>query len=783
VGEPATDVYVPEDGKVAIRDQDGSVWKIPQEQLVEATHEGARPATEAEYFGAQHGKAGEVLAGGAGFARTATFGLSDPAYVEAARAFGGAQNADEMRDTLRLLKESSPNANLAGEVAGVVPTMFLGGAGAAEGGAALAEGAAMRFGQRALAAAPRAVGEGVAIGLGSQLSEDTLSNHKWSSEAYLSAGVKGGALGLLLGAGGAGVLGAAGDKAGAWFGRGERGALQAEESIGARVGREAEGGPYRAAAAREAEAAGETGGRKSILERMEDLQNEQAYKATGANQTDWKRLGAEAEGRAGTARRLGKMLQEETFEGRRLVEATTSQEETARRIAGRQEEVGKTIAPMYAEADRAAARPSVSAIREGMGEIRAKYAGMYEDLELRGAEDSFSRLEKTLGETPTHTELWKARREIDGQLRKAYAADKTTGMVPQGEEALRDLRGVVNDALMASAERAGQELGGTLGDRMRLANRLYADLSTAHSASTRASARMSGNQGVSITDVIAGAGGGLAGIAAAGANMVRRKYGNQIAAHVLGTASKMETIQRAATKLDSLLSEGSLAFVSGGKGMTRAVRPVTTAEVRELREATRSPEAISARIAEHLGDMPKYAPKTAQEIAITAARAAAWAQHALPKESPPISPMFGKRKETPLSDTQLLKARATIETIEDGSIVIDRMRQGRLTPEHVAALKYVHPETYAAIQKYLGQHTAELNKNLSQQQLFSLSMLFGTPLTEAALPENVRAFQASFTQGNQAPAAGTPGAPSMSAGPVQGGGSRATSTDKLEAGQ
>ncbi len=157
----------------------------------------------------------------------------------------------------------------------------------------------------------------------------------------------------------------------------------------------------------------------------------------------------------------------------------------------------------------------------------------------------------------------------------------------------------------------------------------------------------------------------------------------------------------------------------------------------------------------------------------------------IPKEPTPVS-AFSQAKPRPLSDTQLMKARATIETVEDGSIVVDRLRQGRLTPEHVAALKYVHPETYAKIQKYLGDHTTELNATMTQQQLFSLSMLFGQPLTEAALPENVRAFQASFTQGNQAPGAGGTGggisAPKMNAGPIKGGGTSAMGADRLEAG-
>ncbi len=786
MGEPATDagVYVPETGKVAIRDPDGSVWKIPQEQLAEAQHEGARPATESEYFGAKHGKGGEIAAGTVGAARGATFGVFDPAFLAATGALAGDQQAEEYRNTLRLLKQSSPTATLGGEFAGaIVPSLVTGGS--AHAATTLGEGAIARFGARALAAAPRAVAEGMGMGLGAQLSEDTLENHKMVGEAYLSAGVKGGALGLLLGAGGAGALGHVGDKAGALFGRGERGALQAEEAITSRLARAEEGGPYRAAVAHEAEAAAEAGAtRKSVLQRAEDLGNEQAYKATGANPKDWNRLGGTAESRAEEAQRIGKMLQAETVEGKPLVELTASQDEIARRIAARQKEVAKSFAPMYAEADKAAARPSVSALRESMDQLRAKHAGaMFGDVEMKGAEDTFRRMEKTLGEAPSNTQLWEARRTIDERLKKFYARDKISGVVPEGEGAMRDLRALVNNELTASVERASKELGGTLGDRMRAANSLYGDLSTAKLASNRASSRMAGHQQVSITDVIAGAGGGLAGMAAMGANMVRRKYGNQIAAHVLGTATKMDTIQRAATKLDGLLDSGSRAFASNSKSATRAAKSVTSADIRAAREATRNPEAVTARISEHLGDMADYAPKVAAEIAAAGGRAAAWMQHALPKEVTPMT-TFGKPKPAQYSDTDRLKARAILETVEDGSIVIDRLRQGSLTDDHVATLKFVHPETYAKIRAYLSQHATELNKSMTQQQLFRLGLLFGEPLTEAALPENVRAFQASFTQGNQAPGPGGSGgqAPMMNAKPVMGGGNSATQFDRVERG-
>ncbi len=790
MGEAAENLYVPEPGKVAIRDEDGSVSTIRQGDLARAvTDEGARPATEAEYFGAKHGTAGTVAAAAVGAGRGASFGLFDPAFIEATRAVAGDEKAEEYRNTMRLLKESHGDASLGGEIAGAVaPALF--GAPPAQAAGALGEGLFARGAARFAAAAPRAIGEGVAIGLGNQLSEDTLHNHKLAGEAYLSAGAKGGVLGLLLGAGGGAALGAVGDRVGGLFGKGlaraEEGAgIRAESAVGERLTRLEE----------KAGAVEETAAQKGPVSKwLDNASDIQAFKgATNAKTGDIRRLGIDVEAQEGVEARLGKMLKDEGLTGPLVTQA-----EGAKRVTAKLNEVGKSFKGMYAELDQAAQRPSMSTIASRFNEeVRIPNAGkLYGDLEVKPAEDLMRRLQSKGGEinevatqAPTFTELWRARQEIDGQLRKAYA--RVPGMpVPPGEEGMRALRGIVNDELNAAADRASTELGSTVGDRLRLANQMYADLSTVNKIATHQAAAIGAAPLVSLTDVIGASTGGAAGVAMAGLNMVRRKFGNQLASHVLEGAAKMETIQRAATKLDDLISSGTKSFVSNGKDATRAIKPVTTAEVRALREATRTPEQINARIAEHLGDLPKYAPKVAQQVSTTASRAAAWLQHALPKEQAPIGPVFNRPKDKPLSDTQLIKARATIETVNDGSIVVDRLREGRLTAEHVAALKYVHPETYAQISKYLGDHAAELRPQLTVQQQFQLSMLFGQPITEAMLPENRRAFQASFSQGNQAPGKGGSGGgltggaapPMMNDGPVRGGGTSAMATDRLEAG-
>lgn len=761
--------YTP--GLVAVTAPSGEVVQVAKSDAQDALANGYTPASEAQYFGQKHGGAGEVAAGLVGAARGATFGVFDPAIVGAIGAVGGQEKADEYRNTLRLLKETNPGVSLGGEIAGaVLPAAFGDTAGLAT---AADEGASFfgRAAARGLEAAPRAFGEGTAIGLGNQLSEDTLANRKLVPEAYLSAGVKGGALGVLMGAGGAAGLGAVGDKLGTYFGRG----AEAAEGLGTRIA-----GAEEKAAVRGGEEAGEqSGGRLGSW--IQNKADELSFKgATGAKTADLRKLGIDVEAIEGREQELGRVLREQELTG-----PTVSQAETGRRLSQKVDEIGKSFTPMYKALDAAetSVKPSLNNILTAFDEkVRApRLAQIDGSSELRGANDFLKKMTEQLDEHPSFEKLWNVRRELDGKLTGEYA--KVAGAPsPVGAADMRALKDIVNQEISDAAAKADPAIA----TQLREANSLYSDLKTVHGINTKNVARDAmSNNAISLTDTIAATHGGPLGLVYAAGNMVKRRYGDQLAAHVLDKAANLEMFQRATTKLDDTLSSGTGKFINGEKSAMRPIKPVTSEEVRALREATRTPDIVNARTAEHLGDIVRTAPQVAQGISTTVARAAAWAQYALPKEQAPVGPVFSQPKPRPLSDSQLVKARSTMETIADGSIVVDRLVQGRLTPEHVAALKYVHPETYAQIQTYLTDHATEIKPKLTVQQQFQLGMLFGTPITEASLPENIRAFQASFSQGNQAPGPGGAGGvapPKMSGGPVNIGTSRAMGYDRLEAG-
>lgn len=989
--------YSPETGQVAIRDKDGSVWKIPEAQLGKAQAEGAVPATEAEFRSAQLGAAGQVASASIGAARGVSLGYSDKLYVEGARAIGGDTSAENVRHTLNLAREMHPDATTGGEVGGMVVPMFFGGGGATA--------ARAGFAARALQAAPRAFAEGAVIGAGQQSSEDTLGDHKFVAEKYLTSMAKGGAVGLILGSGLHGALGKSPQRFGSDLGatavtRAETEALGIERAATQRVedavearfrpildpnaglapeagaverpiaidptkkyrvgldtgalesefasvptGREpvskirvaTEGGEWGvpeagkpfsfaeapghgasydtlrkrveygggkgASAARKLEAqpqrafapqeepfdvwgpnegyaeptrvskwiptaeapiearfglrdrglsglaenvaerpvigrspgrtaprdvnlapgsqavevgaapigfsAEEAAARAAIeaerdanstmglvgqsIEQMSPAQRmayEQAYAATGARMGDIRKLGATADAQKIARARIGKTLTEHVEMG-----PTTTIQEYATRIAEKAREIGRTFRPMMTELDEAAARPSMRAIEQAFETDVRKVAGggLYPEEQLASAEDALARFRKVGGENPSFTKLYDLRRDLDKKLETHFA--RVAGApAPPGEAAMRSLRDIVQGEITSAAERASAELNKPIAENLKLANILYKDLAAARSAATKEAARVAGAPILTASNalavVAAMASGSPLGMALPVGNIIRQKFGNQIAAYALRKASGLENLASVSTRVDEALSRGAKDVIEN-KGAGRALKTFGADEIRDVRNAAANPAGVQAKIADAIHGMTEYAPKTASEIATASARVASYLAAALPKDQPPMGPIFtGNNSQRSFSDTEIRNASAAIEVAQDPTVVLDRMQQGLLSQAHVKALKAMSPQTFYKIQDFLMMHAAEIRPEMSIQQQVTLSILFQRPIAKVMEPKNVSALQASFVGGDQGPAKGASGPisqmagsiPKMAAGPVKGGGIRATSFDVAEKG-
>jgi hypothetical protein len=186
-------------------DGKGGFFWVPADKAQEAANSGMIPESTDQYMIRQRAKEldNPAMAAMGGFVTGVTGGLSDLVARE---------KMPVAADETRLLKEESPWASGAGEVAGVIagilaktnPAGLIGGAGqsAARLTAGAVESAAAR---RILPGVGRALGEGFGMGAGSALSEQSLSGSSLDPVEIAKRGARTAALGGVLSLAGTGL--------------------------------------------------------------------------------------------------------------------------------------------------------------------------------------------------------------------------------------------------------------------------------------------------------------------------------------------------------------------------------------------------------------------------------------------------------------------------------------------------------------------------------------------------------------------------------------------------
>ncbi len=766
----------PKPGMVAIRDTDGSVQLVRKGDLARVEEEGARPATEAEYYRAETGTPGAIGAGLVGAARSLTFGASDPLYIAAGGALGGAEGAEDVRRTINLMRDAHPTADTTGEVAGMIAPLLLGDplqalAGGAErgvGGAGarvLGEGLAARTATRfAQGAAGGAIVGGVA-GAGAQLSEDALGDHATTAENLMASSARGAIMGGILG----GVLhtsvGAFGDRYG--------GLAPAESGIE----REGERGEtvYRSAEMRPTE---EASSAKNWLEVKSEpgdrgylgkLADRQAFEATGAKMADYGRLGATGEAIDEETQRLGQRLRDEG-----IVTPLATKTDMAQRVKARLSEVGKELGELRKPLDTTSVRPSMTAIIDRAqadiirpleelpqtagerGVVNEWLSDMVKLSKKGGGLNEWGERIPVLDSDPTFEQLYKFRRRLDRELSPQWEKGMVKPLPPAFEQ-LQKLRGIVEDEYTRAATAAAKELGQDFEAKYAMAKGLYGDLKTTQKILAGAVRREASNQAISLTDVISTVGGlatsGPLGLLYGAANHVRRTYGNQIASHVLDKASRLESVQRASAQVDGLIKKGVAGFLKGGEksapSIARETPKVTAETAQQIREAARSPEALTAHVAEMVGGtgIRDAAPKTAQALATNITRAVTYLASVAPKEGSPVGSTLLPQAPRAASPTETRRFAEAVQAVDDPLSVVDDRRQGHNSRDKVAALREVYPKLYARLGLEIAQQVAEDRPQITEQQQIALSMLFGRPMSASMEPARIAAFQATFAQG------------------------------------
>lgn len=829
-----------EDGKsVVLIDPDGQMVDVPRENAARAIQEFQyRPATDQEEYTQRTGTAGTVAATLAGVGRGISYGTFDSLAIGAERALHGDAEAEEMRRTLRLLKEGHETASLIGEVGGSLAPMLLGAPPASAevaGSSLLARATA-----RAVQAAPGALLEGAAIGLGSQLSEDVLHNHELSAQKYVSAGLEGGALGVLLGASLHAGAGAIADKVAARKASDvikhmayEAGELQPHQkleliplseiesrapwssgkidSIAKELGegkkikpvrlmRGDDGawtisdGIHRTAFAREAGMthmpaivdAGEVisrkaGGESAVGNRLANLAEEQAAKSILPSSTitagELQRLGRTAEEQQGRLRSIGRTLLDEG-----IVTATSDVKKMSGKITERVAEVGEELGDLRRSFEKAKVRPSAETVATRIGEdvLKPMMDRPFAFADTAVVKPYVEELEKRLaGKTTFESfdELFKLRAGLDKRLEQMRVWEKVNGPAP-GHQDLKAIRGILETEFERAADAAALELGENTAQKYRVAKALFSDLKTAEKWSSKAAARSAQNQAISLSDVVASSSGGFGGVAMGVANKLRRTYGNQAAALIADKGARIMGVQRAEEAFNRRLEKSVKGFYSGKGGKASSSPPDVDPETaRRLRQAAKNPTALMAHVTKVVAasGLQEAAPRVAQGVASTLMRAGSYLAMHMPPEPPPAGFTFGKPKARALGPYAQAKQNAVIGALDVEGLLAE-IESGRIDRQKVEALKFINPDLHADIVNAMVRHGQENQATLSHQQEVALSILTGQPIGAIMQPKTIKGFQQAHASQGPAPDPVAGGGAPKPIGSASGGGmSRAAS--------
>lgn len=661
------------DQEVVLRDGDGKLRALSGAEAAQAlqsyqislgTAGGLQEQQlQEEYGGVVQG----IRAGAAGAARAATFGGSDVLLSELG-----------MREDLANLQRYRPGASMAGEGA-----VLLGSALATGGGSLAARGVtalpralmrggqvAERIGARALVGAGAeaggvvaragslALGQAVEMGAfsaGQEVSRAALANEDLSGERLYAAFGHGALLGAGFGAG----FGAAGAVASRAATATKEAALRAGDRV-LEVGERAITGARELgerALGKGGELAPVVGDKaKALAERLapggvDKFYAQKMLQSTGANQPLVGKL--RAMGESAEARAIKQIEELPTYLGKERG-AIISHAEAAEAAQKSVEKWGSQIGDSLSALDAAgtAIKPNVEAI------VMEARTGLVADLLsspfTRRQGQELNALVKDIADSlpaPSFSELHKQRRLLDQRIR--FEAKTPT----IGQEALRDLRNIIEREIERSAEAASKEIGADFAATYKAAKEQYGVAKWTEEATELGAKRGIANQSIGLREIVGSVGGSSVGAAVGGAvagplgaavggtvggvasaylNNLSKRYGDQVVTAVIRRLGAGATpAEVAVSVMDEVVGKSVATYLRKGAGKAAetaraGLRNVAEAaedargQIASARKANRAPStsmasALSRRTAEGAGLVAEEYRRTRDAVAAAAA--------------------------------------------------------------------------------------------------------------------------------------------------------------------
>jgi hypothetical protein len=164
-----------------------------------------------------------------------------------------------------------------------------------------------------------------------------------------------------------------------------------------------------------------------------------------------------------------------------------------------------------------------------------------------------------------------------------------------------------------------------------------------------------------------------------------------------------------------------------------------------VQKINNNPDFMVEVIARKTGPMAEAQPEIAAQMQETVVRGARFLQQKLPK--PAINPGLFERPYKP-SSMEMAKFERYLQAIEQPLSVLEELKSGTLTREHVEAIAQVYPAMYAQMRLEALKYVAS-TPNVSYERKLQLGILLNIPADSSLTPSSVMMLQASISGGTE----------------------------------
>ncbi len=673
--------------------------------------------------------------GVAGVAATAAEGAANAAtlggYGAAARHF-----APGYADEMVARQQANPGANTVGEVAGTVLPALIPGVGeaavartaagraavgaaelatapmravgaigrAVEGGVSRAIGEqaaasiAGRVAQRVAPMAAAGVVEGGVIGGAQALGEAALGDHELTAEQLLSHV----GLGALAGGVGGTAIPAAGMLVSGSTRRLATGLAQLYERT--------TGSPMARALAERYLQAAAPGGRRELLETF----------LGSAGSREARRIATEGEaGLQVAGRQLGRNLDQIASVDSRL--ATAAQDQAARVVA------------------RSVERGDSPQIAEEIGQALRSYQRSSE--QFRGS---------YIGEGATHAP--EKVHSLLGSVTNARADSRlaSIGEHVQAQRQLLDTLGKYN-VITPELRAVGKQLDSIQAGLKSTTETIQSRVVTGNQ--WRELQRLEGDKG-DFGDLASKAAGAV-GFAVGGPKLA-------LAANVATQAVRSPTkairvlaaLERAQDVVNKKLNSGVRewaegALKAGARGVARGARrtSVSVADFEpKVAQYSEDPHSRAERITRALDSWHNDAPQVSAQFALKAGQAMAAVQERMPRPQMQAGSLLPNMQRTQVPNSVKLSWLRFARAAENPLTIIDDLKDRKLTPESVEAVKTLYPQLFERVVTQVQEHLMTATKLPPYDDRIQLGILLGVPTDPSLQPQRIQSMQMTYEQ-------------------------------------